>query len=320
VEKLAKISADTVAMGKLPQTPNAKRVIEFAVEEARSLNHNYIGTEHLLLGLLRERDGKAVQVLDTLGVKIDGVREEVLNLLGEGAEIEEIEDGTAEGGAARRKKSKKGTPALDSFGRDLTDIARDGGLDPVIGRSDEIDRVLQILCRRQKNNPVLLGEAGVGKTAIVEGLAQKIVADDVPQLLAGRRIVCLDLAMMVAGTKYRGQFEERIKAVMMEVRKAKNIILFIDEMHTIVGAGGAEGAIDAANVLKPALSRGEIQCIGATTLTEYRKYIEKDSALERRFQKIVVEPPSRDETVEIIRGLRDKPPWSVRTSSPRSSA
>jgi len=306
VEKLAKISADTVAMGKLPQTPNAKRVIEFAVEEARSLNHNYIGTEHLLLGLLRERDGKAVQVLDTLGVKIDGVREEVLNLLGEGAEIEEIEDGTAEGGAARRKKSKKGTPALDSFGRDLTDIARDGGLDPVIGRSDEIDRVLQILCRRQKNNPVLLGEAGVGKTAIVEGLAQKIVADDVPQLLAGRRIVCLDLAMMVAGTKYRGQFEERIKAVMMEVRKAKNIILFIDEMHTIVGAGGAEGAIDAANVLKPALSRGEIQCIGATTLTEYRKYIEKDSALERRFQKIVVEPPSRDETVEIIRGLRDK--------------
>jgi len=308
VEKLAKINDDAVAMGKLPQTPNAKRVIEFAVEEARSLNHNYIGTEHLLLGLLREREGKAVQVLDTLGVKIDGVREEVLNLLGEGSEIEEItEEGVAEGGAAKRsKKSKKGTPALDSFGRDLTDIARDGGLDPVIGRSDEIDRVLQILCRRQKNNPVLLGEAGVGKTAIVEGLAQKIVADDVPQLLAGRHIVCLDLAMMVAGTKYRGQFEERIKAVMMEVRKAKNIILFIDEMHTIVGAGGAEGAIDAANVLKPALSRGEIQCIGATTLTEYRKYIEKDAALERRFQKIIVEPPNRDETIEIIRGLRDK--------------
>jgi len=307
VEKLTKISADAVAMGKLPQTPNAKRVIEFAVEEARSLNHNYIGTEHLLLGLLREREGKAVQVLDTLGVKIDGVREEVLNLLGEGAEIEELEDGgVAEGSPARQKKSKKGTPALDSFGRDLTEMAVDGKLDPVIGRSDEIDRVLQILCRRQKNNPVLLGEAGVGKTAIVEGLAQKIVDDDVPQLLAGRRIICLDLAMMVAGTKYRGQFEERIKAVMMEVKKAKNIILFIDEMHTIVGAGGAEGAIDAANVLKPALSRGEIQCIGATTLTEYRKYIEKDSALERRFQKIVVEPPSRDETVEIIRGLRDK--------------
>ncbi len=308
VEKLTKTSGGDVAMGKLPQTPNAKRVIEFAVEEARSLNHNYIGTEHLLLGLLRERDGKAVQVLDTLGVKIDGVRDEVLNLLGDGAEIEELDEGHVAAGPAGRKKNnnKKGTAALDSFGRDLTEMARDGKLDPVIGRSDEIDRVLQILCRRQKNNPVLLGEAGVGKTAIVEGLAQKIVADDVPQLLAGRRIVCLDLAMMVAGTKYRGQFEERIKAVINEVRRAGNVILFIDELHTLVGAGGAEGAIDAANVLKPALSRGEIQCIGATTLTEYRKYIEKDSALERRFQKIVVEPPSRDETIEIIKGLRDR--------------
>jgi ATP-dependent Clp protease ATP-binding subunit ClpC len=310
IEKAAKREVGhTVSMAKLPQTPKAKKVIEYAIEEARNLNHNYIGTEHLLLGLLRERQGKAVQTLEALGIKIGQVRDEVLSLLGDGAAIEEADDGAEGGevappGAAKKKKSS--TPALDSYGRDLTEMARDGRLDPVIGRRTEIERVIQILCRRQKNNPVLLGEAGVGKTAIVEGLAQKIVGGDIPQLLAGRRIVCLDLAMMVAGTKYRGQFEERIKTVMAEVRKAKNVILFIDEMHTLIGAGGAEGAIDAANVLKPALSRGEIQCIGATTLTEYRKYIEKDSALERRFQKIMVEPPSREETLEIIKGLRDR--------------
>jgi len=311
VEKAAKqAGGHPVSMTKLPQTPKAKKVIEYAIEEARNLNHNYIGTEHLLLGLLRERQGKAVQALDALGIKIEQVRDEVLTLLGDGAAVDESE-GVPAGGdddsdAPKKKRTKSSTPALDSYGRDLTEMARDGRLDPVIGRHTEIERLIQILCRRQKNNPVLLGEAGVGKTAIVEGLAQKIVSGDVPQLLSGRRIVVLDLAMMVAGTKYRGQFEERIKLVMGEVRKAKNVILFVDEMHTLVGAGGAEGAIDAANVLKPALSRGEIQCIGATTLVEYRKYIEKDSALERRFQKIMVEPPNREETLAIIKGLRDR--------------
>jgi ATP-dependent Clp protease ATP-binding subunit ClpC len=293
-----------VTMGKLPQTPRAKKVIEYAIEEARSLNHNYVGTEHLLLGLLREQDGVAAQVLMNLGLKLEDVREEVLNLLGAGIETEEPQAGSPVAGEPKKGKSK--TPALDSFGRDLTDMAREGKLDPVIGRQREIDRVIQILCRRQKNNPVLLGEAGVGKTAIVEGLAQKIVNGEIPEILADRRIVVLDLAMMVAGTKYRGQFEERIKAVMNEVRRARNVILFIDELHTLVGAGGAEGAIDASNVLKPALSRGEIQCIGATTLDEYRKYIEKDGALERRFQQIIVEPPSRDETILILKGLRDR--------------
>ena len=308
VEKAAKqAGGHAVNMGKLPQTPKAKKVMEYAIEEARNLNHNYIGTEHLLLGLLRERQGKAVQALDALGIKIDQVRDEVLSLLGDGASIEEAEEGgEGEGGAPPKKKTKTNTPALDAYGRDLTEMAREGRLDPVIGRRTEIERIIQILCRRQKNNPVLLGEAGVGKTAIVEGLAQKIIAGDVPQLLSGRRIVCLDLAMMVAGTKYRGQFEERIKTLMGEVRRTKNVILFIDELHTLVGAGGAEGAIDASNVLKPALSRGEIQCIGATTLTEYRKYIEKDSALERRFQKVMVEPPNREETLAIIKGLRDR--------------
>jgi len=289
VEKLVKRGPDMVTMGRLPQTPRAKKVIEYAIEEARSLNHNYVGTEHLLLGLLREQDGVAAQVLMNLGLRLEDVREEVLNLLGAGIETEEG-GGPAPPGEPKKGKSK--TPALDSFGRDLTDMAREGKLDPVIGRQREIDRVIQILCRRQKNNPVLLGEAGVGKTAIVEGLAQKIVSGEIPEILADRRIVVLDLAMMVAGTKYRGQFEERIKAVMNEVRRARNVILFIDELHTLVGAGGAEGAIDASNVLKPALSRGEIQCIGATTLDEYRKYIEKDGALERRFQQIIVEPPS----------------------------
>ncbi len=305
VEKLVKAGPDVVTMGQLPQTPRAKKVIEFAIEEARNLNHNYVGTEHLLLGLLREQDGVAAQVLMNLGLKLEEVREEVLNLLGAGGESgEEAISGSSSGGETRKGKSK--TPALDSFGRDLTELAREGSLDPVIGREREIERVVQVLCRRTKNNPVLLGEAGVGKTAIVEGLAQRIVSGDVPDILHDRRLVVLDLAMMVAGTKYRGQFEERIKAVMNEVRRAKNVILFIDELHTLVGAGGAEGAIDASNVLKPALSRGEIQCIGATTFDEYRKYIEKDAALARRFQAITVEPPNDEQTIEILKGLRER--------------
>src|ERR1700756_5033230 len=302
VEKIVQAGPDMVTMGKLPQTPRAKKVIEYAIEEARNLNHNYVGTEHLLLGLLREQEGVAAQVLVALNLKLEEVREEVLNLLGHG-----MDAGGGEGGErAAAKGGKSKTPALDSFGRDLTDLARQGKLDPVIGRQNEIERVVQVLSRRTKNNPVLLGEAGVGKTAIVEGLAQMIIDGNVPELLRGRRIVVLDLAMMVAGTKYRGQFEERIKAVMNEVRRAKNTILFIDELHTLVGAGGAEGAIDASNVLKPALARGEIQCIGATTMDEYRKYIEKDAALARRFQEIIVNPPSKEETVEILRGLRDR--------------
>ncbi len=303
VEKLVKSGPDMVTMGRLPQTPRAKKVIEYAIEEARSLGHNYVGTEHLLLGLLREQDGVAAQVLVNLGLKLEDVRDEVLNLLGANGGTDSKASGSVKGKA---EPGKSKTPALDSFGRDLTELAREGQLDPVIGRTREIERVIQVLCRRTKNNPVLLGEAGVGKTAIVEGLAQKIISHDVPELLHDKRIVVLDLAMMVAGTKYRGQFEERIKAVMNEVRRAKNVILFIDELHTLVGAGGAEGAIDASNVLKPALARGEIQCIGATTLDEYRKYIEKDGALERRFQQILVEPPSKDETFEILKGLRDR--------------
>jgi ATP-dependent Clp protease ATP-binding subunit ClpC len=301
IEKIVQAGPEMVTMGKLPQTPRAKKVIEYAIEEARNLNHNYVGTEHLLLGLLREQEGVAAQVLMNLNLKLEEVREEVLNLLGHGMDA----GGESERGATS-KGNKSKTPALDSFGRDLTDLARQGKLDPVIGRQNEIERVIQVLSRRTKNNPVLLGEAGVGKTAIVEGLAQMIVDGNVPELLRDRRIVVLDLAMMVAGTKYRGQFEERIKAVMNEVRRAKNTILFIDELHTLVGAGGAEGAIDASNVLKPALARGEVQCIGATTLDEYRKYIEKDGALERRFQTIIVEPPSRHEALEILRGLRDR--------------
>ena len=319
VEKLVKSGPEMVTMGKLPQTPRAKKVIEYAIEEARNLNHNYVGTEHLLLGLLREHDGVAAQVLMNLGLKLEEVREEVLNLLGAGVESEEAppqsepqeppQMGAPPSGsdaASRTRGAKSKTPALDSFGRDLTELARAGELDPVIGRVNEIERVVQILCRRTKNNPVLLGEAGVGKTAIVEGLAQRIVDQEVPDLLHEKRLVVLDLAAMVAGTKYRGQFEERIKAVMNEVRRAKNIILFIDELHTLVGAGGAEGAIDASNVLKPALARGEIQCIGATTFDEYRKYIEKDAALERRFQSISVEPPNAEQTFEILKGIRPK--------------
>ena len=276
-----------VTMGQLPFTPRAKKVLELSLEEASQLSHNYIGTEHLLLGLIRENEGIAAQVLMNLGVKLDEVREEVLEFLGASEsgddEGEPAESSSSGGGGSSTSTSGNGkskTPALDSFGRDLTEHARDAKLDPVIGRDQEIERVIQILSRRTKNNPVLLGEAGVGKTAIVEGLAQDIVKGTVPEILRRKRLVVLDLAMMVAGTKYRGQFEERIKAVMTEVRRAKDVMLFIDELHTLVGAGGAEGAIDASNVLKPALSRGEVQCIGATTLDEYRKYIEKDGALE----------------------------------------
>ncbi|MBX3391352.1 MAG: ATP-dependent Clp protease ATP-binding subunit [Phycisphaeraceae bacterium] len=319
VERLVKAGPEMVTMGRLPQTPRAKKVIEYAIEEARNLNHNYVGTEHLLLGLLREHDGVAAQVLMNLNLKLEEVREEVLNLLGAGQGNEEGGTGGSSSepsgpgaagpigsSAGPASKGKSKTPALDSFGRDLTELAKESQLDPVIGRQNEIERVVQVLCRRTKNNPVLLGEAGVGKTAIVEGLAQRIINGEVPEILHEKRLVVLDLAMMVAGTKYRGQFEERIKAVMNEVRRAKNVVLFIDELHTLVGAGGAEGAIDASNVLKPALARGEIQCIGATTFDEYRKYIEKDAALARRFQAITVDPPSSDQTVEIIKGLRDK--------------
>jgi len=296
VEKLVQSGPSTMVSGDIPFTPKAKKVIELAMEEARSLGHNYIGTEHLLLGLIREGEGVASQVLMNLGLDLNRVRNEVITLLGSSSPA------PTSGGTGARTK----TPALDAFGRDLTQLAREGKLDPVIGRKDEIERVIQILARRTKNNPVLLGEAGVGKTAIVEGLAQKVIKGDVPEMLRDKRVVILDLALMVAGTKYRGQFEERIKAVMDEIRRTENVMLFIDEIHTLVGAGSAEGAIDASNILKPALSRGEIQCIGATTLDEYRKYIEKDAALERRFQTIIVEPPSVSETIEILKGLRDK--------------
>lgn len=280
----------------IPFTPRAKKVLELAIEEARRLNHNYIGTEHILLGLIREGEGIAARVLQDMGVDLNKVQAEVMKLLlgGQGGRPT----------AAGPRKSQ--TPALDAFGRDLTELAKQDKLDPVIGREREIERVTQILCRRTKNNPVLIGEAGVGKTAIVEGLAQKIVNNDMPELLLNRRVLTLDLAGIVAGTKYRGQFEERLKAVMKEIRRSDNIILFIDELHTIVGAGAAEGAVDASNMLKPALARGELQCIGATTLDEFRKYIEKDAALARRFQPIMVEPPTVLETIEILKGLRDK--------------
>ena len=301
IEKNVQSGPSMVTMGQLPLTPRAKKVIELSMEEAQELGHNFIGTEHLLLGLIRENEGVAATVLQDLNVKLEDVRAEVLELLGAESHAESPVPQASQPKAGRSK-----TPALDAFGRDLTELAREGKLDPVIGRHDEIERVIQILSRRTKNNPVLLGEPGVGKTAIVEGLAQDVVNGNVPEVLRDRRIVVLDLAMMVAGTKYRGQFEERIKAVMTEVRRVKNVILFIDELHTLVGAGGAEGAIDASNVLKPALSRGEVQCIGATTLDEYRKFIEKDGALERRFQIIMVNPPSKSETVEILKGLRDK--------------
>ncbi|MFH1245445.1 MAG: ATP-dependent Clp protease ATP-binding subunit [Candidatus Omnitrophota bacterium] len=299
IEKLVQPGPATAISGDIPFTPRAKRVIELSMEEARTLGHNYIGTEHLLLGLLREGEGIAAQILLSLELDLNKVRSEVMELLGQGIPSQNQ-------GAGPEAKAKTKTPALDAFGRDLTRLAQEGKLDPVIGRKNEIERVIQILSRRTKNNPVLLGEAGVGKTAIVEGLAQQIVSGNVPEVLRDKRIVIIDLALMVAGTKYRGQFEERIKAVMEEIKKSENIVMFIDELHTLVGAGGAEGAIDASNILKPALSRGEAQCIGATTLDEYRKYVEKDAALERRFQTIMVEPPTVKETIEILKGLRDK--------------
>jgi ATP-dependent Clp protease ATP-binding subunit ClpC len=285
-----------------------KKVLALAAKEAKALNHTYVGTEHILLGLLREGDGVAARVLKNLDVDIEQTRQEILKELDPNFAAQEESGG---GGEAPEKPvgEKKGeikTPALKAFGRDLTEIARKGEMDPVIGRKNEIERVIQILCRRTKNNPVLLGEAGVGKTAIVEGLAQEIAAGNVPELLRDKRVITLDLALMVAGTKYRGQFEERIKAVMDEIRRSKNIILFIDELHTIVGAGSAEGTMDASNIIKPALSRGELQCIGATTLNEYRKYIEKDAALERRFQSVKVEAPSVEEAILILKGLRPK--------------
>jgi len=310
VEKQVGTGPDQKMIGNIPYTPRVKKVLALASKEAKALNHTYVGTEHILLGLLREGDGVAAKVLKNLDVDIEQTRQEILreldpNFTGEESSVAE----PGEKGPAAAGPEKKGdvkTPALKAFGRDLTEIARKGDLDPVIGRKNEIERVIQILGRRTKNNPVLLGEAGVGKTAIVEGLAQEIASGNVPDILRDKRVVTLDLALMVAGTKYRGQFEERIKAVMDEIRRAKNIILFIDELHTIVGAGSAEGTMDASNIIKPALSRGEMQCVGATTMNEYRKYIEKDAALERRFQAVKVEAPSVDEAILILKGLRRK--------------
>ncbi|MGI9626851.1 MAG: ATP-dependent Clp protease ATP-binding subunit [Longimicrobiales bacterium] len=311
VEESVRKGKATIALGELPYTSRAKKVLEFAMAEARELNHSYVGTEHLLLGLLREEKGIAAQVLNSLGVTLEDARAETLKVLGsdvgsgEGAGI-----GGGSGSSATPSGSGKGgdkkskTPALDHFCRDLTELARQGKLDPTIGRKDEIERVVEILCRRKKNNPVLIGEPGVGKTAIVEGLAQLISRNEVTEGLKDHRVLALDMAAVIAGTKYRGQFEERLKAVMNEISQNRTVILFIDELHTLVGAGAAEGAIDASNMLKPALARGELQCIGASTLNEYRKYIEKDGALERRFQPVIVDPPSVDETVEILKGLR----------------
>ncbi|UCH85303.1 MAG: ATP-dependent Clp protease ATP-binding subunit [Candidatus Latescibacterota bacterium] len=296
VESMVKSTGASLTIGEIPFTPRAKRVLELAIEEARLLGHNYVGTEHLLLGLIREGEGVAAQVLAELGVDRKRVREEVLRLLGPSATIK----------ARKNKKEKTDTPSLDQFGRDLTQLARENKLDPIIGREAEIERVVQVLSRRKKNNPILIGEPGVGKTAIAEGLAQNIVENKVPEILKDRRICTLDLASVVAGTKYRGQFEERLKAIINEISESDDVVIFIDEVHTIVGAGGAEGAIDASNMLKPALARGELQCIGATTLDEFRKHIEKDGALERRFQPILINPPTEDETVKIILGLRDK--------------
>src|SRR5438876_6747603 len=301
VEKQVGSGPETKMVGNVPYTPRVKKVLALAGKEAKALNHSYVGTEHILLGLLREGEGVAARVLKSLELDIERTRNEILKELDPNFTPSESEQ---EGGEPARKDVK--TPALRAFGRDLTELARKGELDPVIGRHNEIERVIQVLCRRTKNNPVLIGEAGVGKTAIAEGLAQEIANGNVPELLRDRRVITLDLALMVAGTKYRGQFEERIKAVMDEIRRSKNIILFIDELHTIVGAGSAEGTMDASNIIKPALSRGELQCIGATTLNEYRKYIEKDAALERRFQAVKVEAPSIEEAILILKGLRPK--------------
>lgn len=306
VEKQVGTGPESKPSGNIPYTPRVKKVLALAGKEAKALNHSYVGTEHILLGLLREGEGVAARVLKSLDVDIERCRNEILAELDPNfsGEPEEATAGGRSPGAEDKKDSK--TPALKAFGRDLTELAKKGELDPVIGRADEIRRVVQILCRRTKNNPVLIGEAGVGKTAIVEGLAQEISSGIVPEILADKRVITLDLALMVAGTKYRGQFEERIKAVMDEIRRAKNIIIFIDELHTIVGAGAAEGAMDASNIFKPSLSRGELQCIGATTLAEYRKYIEKDSALDRRFQSVKVEAPSIEDTIKILKGIRGK--------------
>ncbi|HSH09258.1 MAG TPA: ATP-dependent Clp protease ATP-binding subunit, partial [Oceanipulchritudo sp.] len=299
-------------IGNISYTPRVKKVLALAGKEAKSLNHSYVGTEHILLGLLREGDGVAARVLKSLEVDIERCRDEILseldpNFAGETGEATGPgPSGPGGMGIPEEKRGELKTPALKAFGRDLTELARNGELDPVIGRKQEIRRVVQILCRRTKNNPVLIGEAGVGKTAIVEGLALEIAKGIVPEILADKRLITLDLALMVAGTKYRGQFEERIKAVMDEIRRAKNVIIFIDELHTIVGAGAAEGAMDASNIFKPALSRGELQCIGATTLAEYRKYIEKDSALDRRFQSVMVEAPSVEDSIEILKGIAPK--------------
>jgi len=305
VEKQTGTGPDQKMIGNIPYTPRVKKVLALASKEAKNLNHTYVGTEHILLGLLREGDGVAAKVLRSLDVDIEQCRQEILKELDPNFAAEESSI-PASGDKGPEKKGEVKTPALKAFGRDLTEIARKGDMDPVIGRKNEIERVIQILCRRTKNNPVLLGEAGVGKTAIVEGLAQEIARGNVPEILLNKRVITLDLALMVAGTKYRGQFEERIKAVMDEIRRAKNIILFIDELHTIVGAGSAEGTMDASNIIKPALSRGEMQCVGATTLNEYRKYIEKDAALERRFQAVKVEAPSIEDAIEILKGLRHK--------------
>lgn len=294
VEKIIGRGSGFVAV-EIPFTPRAKRVLELSLEEARQLGHNYIGTEHLLLGLIREGEGVAARVLENLGVDLSKVRTQVIRMLGETAEV-------STGGSQGRTK----TPTLDEFGSNLTQMASEGKLDPVVGRQKEIERVIQILGRRTKNNPVLIGEPGVGKTAIAEGLAQRIGNGDVPDILEERRVVTLDIGLLVAGTKYRGEFEERLKKIMDEIRSAGNVILVIDEVHTLIGAGAAEGAIDAANILKPALARGELQCIGATTLDEYRKHIERDAALERRFQPVMVGEPSVDETIEILHGLRDR--------------
>ncbi len=321
VEKSVGVGPEMKTLGNIPFTPRSKKVMSLASSEARALGHTYVGTEHILLGLLREGEGLAARVLERLGVDFDETRSRVMKELDPNYDTPEefFDDDSEEDGpfsvrdeeptpyTTNNAKNHGGkTPALNAFGRDLTERARKHNLDPVIGRKDEIERVIQILCRRTKNNPVLLGEAGVGKTAIAEGLAQAIVNGEVPDLLANRKVITLDLALMVAGTKYRGQFEERIKAVMDEIHKSGNIILFLDEIHTIVGAGGAEGAMDAANIIKPALSRGELQCIGATTLKEYRKFIEKDAALERRFQTVTVKEPTIEETVEILKGIRPK--------------
>ncbi len=312
VEKQVGTGPDQKLMGNIPYTPRVKKVLALASKEAKALNHTYVGTEHILLGLLREGDGVAARVLKNLDVDIEQTRQEILKELDPNFSGQEEGQPAGEPGEkpqatpAGEKKGEIKTPALKAFGRDLTEMARKGEMDPVIGRKNEIERVIQILCRRTKNNPVLLGEAGVGKTAIVEGLAQEVVKGNVPEILREKRVITLDLALMVAGTKYRGQFEERIKAVMDEIRRSKNIILFIDELHTIVGAGSAEGTMDASNIIKPALSRGEMQCVGATTLNEYRKYIEKDAALERRFQSVKVEAPSIEDAIEILKGLRSK--------------